>query len=146
MGENLLAVDVQCFFLLAAHQVNVELGDARVKELLESAPVLFHSPDYAEAINNLVRYKRGVVASHFGMMMVIVAFAVFDVSGELRRELLGLVTRNQVHHMVGDEGGEPAHAVSSQGDVFRDPDGGRAHDLYLRELPSRFLSAFPHEA
>src|SRR5438445_10871237 len=98
MGENLLAVDVQCFFFLAAHQVNVELGDARVEELLESAPVLFHSPDYAEAIDDLVRYKRGVVASHFRMMMVSVAFAVCDVSGELRLALLGLVTGDPGQH------------------------------------------------
>src|SRR6266496_307043 len=103
MGQDVFAVGLQGVFLVPAHEVDVELCHAQVEQFPESATVFRNRAHYAIAIDDLIRDECGIVAADLCMVSVIVAFSIPDVRRKARGKLLRLVTRDQIHHMVGNE-------------------------------------------
>ena len=52
--NDVAAIDLQSVFLFAAHQINVELGDAQRLQFLELAGVLGSVADDAESVDDFV--------------------------------------------------------------------------------------------
>jgi len=82
MGQDFVVVDVEGFFFVAGHQVDVELGDADFAKAVEFFAVLFDGADEAEAVDDFVGDEIGVVAADFAVVLIVVLAAVFDERGE----------------------------------------------------------------
>src|SRR5262245_4277594 len=85
--DDLPSVELDLLFLVAVHQVQVELVNARPLELAEFHEVLLMRTQDAEAVDDLVGHELGVRAADLGMVEVVVPLALPDVG----RELLGQV-------------------------------------------------------
>jgi hypothetical protein len=81
-------------FFVAAHEVDVELGDAGLAEAVEFFAVGFDGADEAEAVHDFVGDEAGVIAADFAVVVVVVAAAIADERGEAFGEFLGLVFRD----------------------------------------------------
>ena len=56
------------FFLLAGHQINIELGDADARESVQLFAMFLGVAEYAEAVDHFVRYEFRVAAAYFAVM------------------------------------------------------------------------------
>ncbi len=72
MRQHFPAVDVERFFFVAAHEVNVELGDADFAERVELFAMLFDRADEAETIDHFIAHEVRVVAADFTVMVIVV--------------------------------------------------------------------------
>src|SRR3989475_9193007 len=108
--------------------------------------MLFDGADDAEAVDDFVANKFGVVAADFAVVKIVVFAAVFDERGEGGGQFLRLVFGNEVHDVIGDQGGKPAHVFACCFKVVGGPDGGGGHDFDLAEVAAGFLDAFADEA
>ena len=79
-------------------------------------------------------------------MEVVVALAVAHVGGQRLGQLFGLVARDQINDVVGDQGREPAHVLARRCHIVRDPDRGGAHHPDLCKVTPSFFGARAHEA
>ena len=80
------------------------------------------------------------------MVVIVVLAAVFHVGSERRGQLFRLVFGDEIHHVVGNERGEPANVLARGFQVAGRPDGGGSHDLYFGEVAAGFFGAFADEA
>jgi len=90
VGHDFAFIHVQSFFFVATHEVDVELGDANFAEAVELFAVLVDGADDAEAVDDFVADKLGIVAADFAVVEIVILAAVFDERSESRRQFLGL--------------------------------------------------------
>src|SRR2546427_11124643 len=102
--------------------------------------------DDAEAIDDFVANKFGVVAADFAVVKIVIFAPVFDERGEGGGQFLRLVFGNEVHDVIGDQGGKPAHVFACCFKVVGGPDGGGGRDFDLAEVAAGFFGAFADEA
>src|SRR2546427_11263610 len=102
--------------------------------------------DDAEAIDDFVANKFGVVAADFAVVKIVIFAPVFDERGQGGGQFLRLVLGNEVHDVIGDQGGKPAHVFACCFKVVGGPDGGCGHDFDLAEVAAGFFGAFADEA
>lgn len=133
-------------FFFAAHEVDVELGDAGLAEAVEFFTVSGDGADEAEAVHNFVGDEVGVVAADFAVMVVVVLAAILDEGSERGRKFFRLVLRNQIQDMIGNERGKPADAFAGELEVVGGPDGRGGHDFDFGEVAAGFLGALANEA
>src|SRR5215472_2265442 len=100
----------------------------------------------AEAIDDFVANEIGVVAANFAVVVVVVLAAILDVGSQRSGQLLRLIFGDKVHHMIGDQRGEPAHVFARGFQVFGGPDGGGGHDFHFAKVAASFLGTFANEA
>ena len=62
-------------------------------KLLQPPYLFFGIPDDTEAINHFIGDEFGEAAADFGVVQVVVTFAVFGISGQFRGQLFRLVQR-----------------------------------------------------
>jgi len=82
VGKNIAGVGGQGLFFFAAHEVDIELGDADRAEAVELLAMLLDGADETEAIDDFIGNEIGVIAADFAMMVVIVFAFVFDEGSE----------------------------------------------------------------
>src|SRR4051794_26609632 len=80
--ENIVAVNIESLFLVAAHEVNVELGYADFSQGFQLFAMLLDGADEAEAVDDFVGDEIGVVAADFAMVEVVVLSAVLHEGDE----------------------------------------------------------------
>src|SRR2546427_10790620 len=102
--------------------------------------------DDAEAIDDFVANKFGVVAADFAVVKIVVFAPVFDERSQRRGQFFGLVFGDEVYHVIGNQGGKPAHVFACCFKVVGGPDGGCGHDFDLAEVAAGFFGAFADEA
>src|SRR6266542_6229602 len=96
--DHARAVLLELPLLVAAHEVEVELGGPRLGERVELLDMLADLAAHAEAIDRLVVDESRVGRSRLGVMPVVVPRPVADVAGEVGRQSLLAVTADQVDH------------------------------------------------
>src|SRR6266403_4900943 len=146
VGQDSLVVDVEGFFFVARHEVDVELGYADLAEAVELLAMLLDGAYHAEAVDYFVGDEIGVVAADFAVVEIIVRAAVLDERGQRGRKFFRFVLRDEVHHVIGNEGGKPADMFAGGFQVVGGPDGGGGHDFDLAEVAAGFFGAFADEA
>src|SRR6266404_4678 len=134
VGQDSLVVDVEGFFFVARHEVDVELGYADLAEAVELLAMLLDGAYHAEAVDYFVGYDFGVFA------------AVLYERGQRGRKFFRFVLRDEVHHVIGNEGGKPADMFAGSFHIVGGPDGGGGHDFDLAEVAAGFFGAFADEA
>src|SRR5712692_431310 len=102
--------------------------------------------DDAEAIDNFVRHEFGVVAANFAVVEIVVLAAVFYERGEGGGQFFGLVFGDEIHHVIGDQGGKPADVFARGLEIVGCPDGSGGHDFDFAEVAAGLLRAFADEA
>src|SRR4029077_2915578 len=65
--KDFAAVNFQSFFFIAAHQVDVELRYTGFPQRFELLAMLLDRADQAEAVDDFVAHKIGVVAAHLAV-------------------------------------------------------------------------------
>jgi hypothetical protein len=140
-----MPVDLERFFFLAAHQVDIELRDAYLSQAVQLLAMLLDGADDAEAIDDFVAHEIGVVAADFTVVEIVVFTAIFYKGGERRGQFFRLVFGDEVHHVVGDERGEPADMLARGLEVVGHPHRRGSHDFKFAEVTARFLCALTHE-
>ena len=121
LRNDVLAVGGEVLLLAVRHEVDVELVDADRLELLQLRGRLLGVAEDAEAIADLVGDELAVLRADARVLVVVVELADAHVLGELVRDLrLEAVALDEVHDVVRDHRGEPAHLVARVGDVVRD--------------------------
>src|SRR5258707_14412027 len=108
--------------------------------------MLIDGADHAEAIDYFVGDEIGVVTADFAVVEIVVLAAVFYKRGQGGGQFFGFVFRDEVHHVIGHEGGKPADVFARGFEVVGRPDGGGGHDFDLAEVAAGFLCAFADEA
>src|SRR3981081_1731800 len=108
--------------------------------------MLFDWANEAEAIDNLVSDKISVITANFAMMQVVILAAILYVGNQGLGQLFRLVLGNQIHHVIGNERGEPAYTRARQFQVFRGPDWCCRHDFDFLWVTARLAGAFADEA
>src|SRR5216684_7255556 len=108
--------------------------------------MLVDGADDAEAVDDFVANKFGVVATDFAVVEIVVFAAVFDKRGECGGKFFRLVLGDKVHHVVGDQSGKPADMLARGFQVVGRPDGGGGHDFDLAEVAAGFFGAFADKA
>ena len=98
-----------------------------------------------EAVHDFVADEIGVVAADFAVVVVVVVAAALDIGGERGRQFLRLVLGDEVHHVIGDQRGEPADVLARGFQVVGGPDGGGSHDLDVGEVAACFFGPFADE-
>src|SRR5712692_7351993 len=88
----------------------------------------------AEAIDDLVGNKIGIVTTDFAVMEVIVLAAVFHIGRECGGQFLRLVFGDKVHHVIGNEGGKPANVFASGFQVVGSPNRSGRHHFDFDEV------------
>src|SRR6266705_3199876 len=144
--QDFVLVDVEGIFLVAAHEINVELGYADFAEAVQFFAMLVDGADDAEAIDDFVGDEIGVVAAHFAVVEVVVLAAVFYERGEGGGKFFRLVLGDEVHNVIGNECGKPADVFAGGFQVIGGPNGGGGHDFDFAEVAAGFLGAFADEA
>src|SRR5712664_927753 len=102
--------------------------------------------DYAEAIDDFVGDEFGVVAADFAVVEIVVLAAVLHERSKGGGQFFGLVFRDEVHHVIGHEGGKPADVFACGFQIFGGPDGRGGHDFDLGEVAAGFFCALADEA
>src|SRR5438270_11991049 len=95
-----------------------------------------------EAVHDFVADEIGVVAADFAMVVVVVVAAALHIGGERGRQFLRLVLGDEVHHVVGDPGGEPADVLARGFQVMGGPDGGGGHGRDVGGVADCFFVSF----
>src|SRR3989475_6404671 len=108
--------------------------------------MFFDGADDAEAVDDFVANKFGVVAADFAVVEIVIFAAVFDERSQRRGQFFGLVFGDEIHHVIGDQGGKPADVLAGCLKVVGGPDGGCGHDFDLAEVAAGFFGAFADEA
>src|SRR5882762_1418476 len=108
--------------------------------------MLVDGPDHAEAVDDFVGDEFGVVAADFAVVEIVVLAAVFYKRGQRGGQFFGLVFGDEVHHVIGDQGGKPADVFARGFQVVGGPHGRGGHDFDFAEVTAGFFGAFAHEA
>src|SRR3989304_10002854 len=82
--HDLAPVDLERLFLVAVHEVDVELVHARVGQLGQLAQVVVDRADDAEAGDHLVVDEVGIVRADLGVGEIVVAGPVADTAAQRR--------------------------------------------------------------
>ena len=93
-------VSLQSQLFVPAHQIYIELRHSHLGQLFQLLTVGLDRTHQAKAVHYFIGNKLGIVASHLGMMLVIVSGAVLHVGSQRRRQFFGLVPRYQINHMI----------------------------------------------
>src|SRR6266705_5355088 len=144
--QDFVLVDVEGFFFVAAHEINVELGYADFAEAVQFFAMLVDGPDEAEAIDDFVADEIGVVTADFAVVEIVILAAIFYERGQRRGQFFGLVLGDEVHDVIGDEGGKPADVFAGGFQVIGGPNGRGGHDFDFAEVAAGFHCAFADEA
>src|SRR5712671_6335711 len=144
--QDFPSVDLQGLFLIAAHQIDVELRDADFPQRFQFLTVLFDGADKAKAVDDLIGHKISVVAADFAMVQVVVLTTIFHKRNQRRGQLFRLVFRNEVHYVIGDERGEPAHAFAGKLQIGRGPDWRGGHHFDFCWVAAGFFGALADKA
>ena len=102
----------------------------RVGELTQLRDMVLDGAQDAEAVRHLVADEPRVRGTDLGVVVVVVPLPVADVAGQGLGQLVPRVLRHEVHHVIADEGGEPARPFAAVLQVAHVCRGGRLH-LYL---------------
>src|SRR5215475_4512291 len=78
--NHFLSINLHGLLLVAAHQINIELRHAGSFKLLQPPYLFFDRPDNAEAVDHFVGDEFRVAAADLGVVQVVVAFTIFDIS------------------------------------------------------------------
>src|SRR5712692_79291 len=89
--QNLAAINFQSLLFFAAHEVDIKLGDANGAQGPDFPAVLLDGPDQAEAVNDLIGDKIGVVAANFAVVKIIILAAILHERGQSWRKFFGLI-------------------------------------------------------
>ena len=106
--DDVAPVGLELGFLVAVHEIQVELVDAGLGELVQLGDVLLGRPEQAEPVGHVVADERRVGRSDLRVMEVVIALAIADVAGQGCRQLLARVLVDEVDDVVRDERREPA--------------------------------------
>jgi len=112
-GDDALAVELEDPFLLAAHEIDVELTDADGSELAQLCDVLLDLAGHAETVDGFVVDECGIRRPRFGVVLVVVPGSVPDVRGEIGGQALLAVALHQIDDVVRHERREPADTVAN---------------------------------
>src|SRR5439155_1355331 len=113
---------------------------------LEFLAMLRYGADEAEAVDHFVADEIGVVAADFAVVQIVVFAAVFYEGGQCGRKFFGMVFGDEVHHVVGNQGGKPADVLAGGFQILGSPDGRSGHDFDLAELAAGLFCALAYEA
>src|ERR1700722_5192503 len=80
--HHIFLVFLQRIFLISAHEIDVELSNARLSQRMEFLDVRLRRSEQAEAIRNVIRDEIRVIAADFTMMKVIVLLPAADIGSE----------------------------------------------------------------
>src|SRR5260370_20972820 len=108
--------------------------------------MLVDGADDAEAVDDFVADEIGVIAADFAVVKIVILAAIFYERGESWGKFFRLVLGDEIHHVVGDEGGKPADVFAGGFQVVGGPDGRGGHDFYFAEVAAGFFRAFADEA
>ena len=103
-------------------------------------------PDHAETIDYFIGNEIRVIAFHHAMVKIVVTAAVLHIRSERRRQVFRLVLPDEIHHVVGNQRREPAHAFARHGQIIRNPNRSRCHHFDLARIAARGARAFFHES
>src|SRR5260370_39017907 len=102
--------------------------------------------DYAEAVDDFVGDEIGVVAADFAVVEVVVLAAAFYERSKRGGQFFRFVLRDEVHHVIGDEGGKPADVFTRGFQVSGVPAWGGGHYSDLAEARTSSFCAFWDDA
>ena len=108
--------------------------------------MLVDGAEDAEAIDDFVADELGVVTADFAVMEIIVLAAVLYKGSQRGWQFFRLVFGDEVHHVIGNEGGKPADVLARGFQVVGGPDGRGSHHFDFAEVAAGFFCAFAHEA
>jgi len=91
LRQYFLPINLQRFLFFPAHQIDVELSDARLNQSMKLFTMCLDRTDQAKAIHYFIRHKIGVVAADLAMVLVIILPSILNVGSQRRRELFRLV-------------------------------------------------------
>src|SRR6266480_3857357 len=144
--QDFVLVDIERFFFVAGHQVDIELGDAHLAQAVELLAMLVDGPDQAETVDDFVADELGVVTADFAVMEIIVLAAVLYKGSQRGGQFFGLVFGDEVHHVIGNERGKPADVFACGFQVVGGPHGRGSHHFDFAEVAAGLFCAFAHEA
>ena len=144
--QNFPLINSQRLLFFPAHQVNIELRNARPRQRLQFLPMRLRGPDQTKSIDNFIRHELRVTAIDFAMMLIVVPGSILHVGSQGGRQFFRLVARDQIHHMIRNQRGKPAHPRPRQLQIIRHPNRRRRHDFNFSSISSRCLRALPDEA
>src|SRR5260370_42440781 len=101
--------------------------------------MLVDGADDAEAVDDFVADEIGVIAADIAVVKIVILAAILYERGESWGKFFRLVIGDEVHHVVGDEGGKPAEVFAGGFQVVGGPNGGRGHDFDFAEVATSFL-------
>src|SRR5581483_5776200 len=102
--------------------------------------------DQAKTVNHIIGNKALVVAVHFAVVTIIVAFTVADIGGERTWQVFGFVAGDEINHVIGDQRREPANAITRCREIARKPHRRRGHDFDLCRIATSFASSLADKA
>ena len=103
-------------------------------------------PDQAEPVDHFVGNEICVVAANLAMVLVVIMAAILHKRSQRWRQVFGLVLPDQIHYMIRDQSGEPAHSLASHAQVIRNPYRRGRHHLDAAGIAACNTCAFFHEA
>src|SRR2546421_11862092 len=80
-GNDLAAVAVELVFLVAVHEIDVELVDPGRGQLAQLFDMLVDFAQHAETIRHLVAHKGSIAGPNLGVVVVVVSGPIRDVAG-----------------------------------------------------------------
>src|SRR5438477_1480325 len=122
------------------------MTDADLAKAVQLFTVLIDGADDAEAVDDFVADKLGVVTADFAVVEIVVLAAALDERSQRRGQFFGLVFRDEIHHVIGNECGKPADVFAGGFQVVGGPHGSGGHDFDFAEVAAGFLCAFADEA
>src|SRR5580704_745570 len=85
--QDLALISVRRFFLVAAHQIQVELRNPHAGQLAKPFMMRFNRPNDTKTVHHLVRYEIGIVTLYDAVVQIVVTPAVLHVRSERRRQV-----------------------------------------------------------
>src|SRR5712692_8402656 len=89
--QNFTSINVQGLLFIAAHQINVELGDADLAQNFELLAMFLDGADQTKTVNDFVGDEISVVTADLAMVMVVILAAIADEGRQALGKLFGLV-------------------------------------------------------
>ena len=79
--QHVALINVERLLFIAAHQINVELGNAHIREFAQFVAVSLGRTNQAEAVHDFIRNKVCIVAFDLAMVLVIILAAILHKRG-----------------------------------------------------------------
>ena len=100
MRQHFPLINLERILFLSTHQVNIELSNTRFNQFVQLLSMGFYRANQTETIHDFIRNEFRIVAAHFTVVLIIVFAAIFHIGGQSGRQLLRLVTRDQVDYVI----------------------------------------------